>query len=150
MNIRTSDSEQAEKIGKAQLGQEFTVLEQRENGWSKISYEGKEAFIKSDYLEIVSEETQPADNSESQEETTEENQTSSDNTSSVASTGKAPGDKVMAKESVRIRKAASTDSDVLGNAYKGDTFELVMEQADGWSKIKYKGKDAYIKTEYLE
>lgn len=150
VNIRTSDSEQAEKIGKAQLGQEFTVLEQRENGWSKISYEGKEAFIKSDYLEIVSEETQPADNSESQEETTEGSQTSSDNTSSAASTGKAPGDKVMAKESVRIRKAASTDSDVLGNAYKGDTFELVMEQADGWSKIKYKGKDAYIKTEYLE
>lgn len=142
VNIRTSDSEQAEKVGKAQLGEEFTVLEQRENGWSRISYEGKDAFIKSDYLEILSKETIVVEAAETDEQ--------EGNQSQATGTGKAPGDKVMAKESVRIRKAASTDSDVLGNAYRGDTFELVMEQADGWSKIKYNGKDAYIKTEFLE
>ena len=54
------------------------------------------------------------------------------------------------KETVRVRKSASTDSDILGTAYVGDTFELVMEQADGWSKVKYKGSNAFIKSEYLE
>ena len=155
VNIRVSDSEQADKLGKAQVNQEFTVLEQKENGWSKIQYEGQEAYIKSDYLEVISEE--PAAGDTTQEDASEDRQeegtveTTTD-TSSVgtASTGKAPGDKVKAKESVRIRKSASTDSDVLGTAYAGDTFELVMEQADGWSKVKYKGNNAYIKTEYLE
>ena len=155
VNIRVSDSEQADKLGKAQVNQEFTVLEQKENGWSKIQYEGQEAYIKSDYLEVISEE--PAAGDTTQEDASEDRQedeaveTTTD-TSSVgtASTGKAPGDKVKAKESVRIRKSASTDSDVLGTAYAGDSFELVMEQADGWSKVKYKGNNAYIKTEYLE
>ena len=153
VNIRVSDSEQADKLGKAQVDQEFTVLEQKENGWSKIEYDGKEAYIKSDYLEIVSEEpaadASQTDNSEQQEASATDTAADSSSTT-TASTGKAPGDKVKAKETVRIRKSASTDSDVLGTAYVGDTFELVMEQADGWSKIKYKGNNAYIKTEYLE
>ena len=155
VNIRVSDSEQADKLGKAQVDQEFTVLEQKENGWSRIEYEGKDAYIKSDYLEVISEEP-AADTQEDNADSTDHAQdtaadTSNNTTStSTASTGKAPGDKVKAKESVRIRKSASTDSDVLGTAYAGDTFELVMEQADGWSKVKYKGNNAYIKTEYLE
>ena len=155
VNIRVSDSEQADKLGKAQIDQEFTVLEQKENGWSKIQYDGQEAYIKSDYLEVISEE--PVADETIQEDTSEDRQeeettdTVADTTStSTASTGKAPGDKVKAKESVRIRKSAGTDAEVLGTAYAGDTFELVMEQADGWSKIKYKGNNAYIKTEYLE
>lgn len=155
VNIRVSDSEQADKLGKAQVDQEFTVLEQKENGWSKIEYEGKDAYIKSDYLEVISEEpaadTQEdnVDSADNAQDTTAD--TSTDTTSTgTASTGKAPGDQVKVKETVRIRKSASTDSDVLGTAYVGDTFELVMEQADGWSKIKYKGNNAFIKTEYLE
>ena len=155
VNIRVSDSEQADKLGKAQVDQEFTVLEQKENGWSKIEYEGKDAYIKSDYLEVISEEPaadtqeENADSTDNAQDTTADTSTNTTSTS-TASTGKAPGDKVKAKESVRIRKSASTDSDVLGTAYAGDTFELVMEQADGWSKIKYKGNNAFIKTEYLE
>lgn len=145
VNIRVSDSEQAEKVGKAQINQEFTVLEQKGNGWSKISYEGGEAYIKSDYLEITS---QVETTVSSQEQETESDH--ADTASQAATTGKTPGDKVKVKESVRIRKSASTDSEVLGTAYEGDTFELVMEQADGWSKIKYKGNNAYIKTEFLE
>lgn len=150
VNIRTSDSEQAEKVGKAQLGEEFTVLEQRENGWSRISYEGNDAFIKSDYLEVISEETQDVERADSDEDAETSDQDETDQTTNAATTGKSAGEKVTAKESVRIRKSASTDADILGNAYRGDTFELVMEQADGWSKVKYKGKDAYIKTEFLE
>lgn len=163
VNIRVSDSEQADKLGKAQVNQEFMVLEQKENGWSRIEYEGKDAYIKSEYLEVISEE--PAASEDTQEnhadgaETTNDTDHTQDTTAdsstdtadaSTASTGKTPGDQVKVKETVRIRKSAGTDSDILGTAYVGDTFELVMEQADGWSKIKYKGNNAYIKTEYLE
>lgn len=158
VNIRVSDSEQADKLGKAQVDQEFTVLEQKENGWSKIEYEGKDAYIKSDYLEVISEEPAEADitqedntdSTDNAQNTTGDASTDTENTGSTASIGKAPGDQVKVKETVRVRKSASTDSDVLGTAYVGDTFELVMEQADGWSKVKYKGSNAFIKSEYLE
>ena len=54
------------------------------------------------------------------------------------------------KETVRIRKSASTDSKVVATAYQGDSIEVVNLQADGWSKVKYNGTSGYVKTEYLE
>ena len=32
----------------------------------------------------------------------------------------------------------------------GYTVEIVSKQSDGWTKINYKGKTAYIKSEFLE
>lgn len=138
VNIRSSDSEEADKIGKAQIGEEFTLLEERGNGWSKIEYNGADAFIKSDYLEAVSEETV-----EASAETTQEQKAEPDAAQTASGT-------VKVKESVRIRKSASTDGEVLGTAYAGEEFPLLMKQADGWSKIEYKGQTAYVKSDYVE
>lgn len=138
VNIRSSDSEEADKIGKAQIGEEFTLLEERGNGWSKIEYNGADAFIKSDYLEGVSEETV-----EASAETTQEQEAEPDAAQTASGT-------VKVKESVRIRKSASTDGEVLGTAYAGEEYPLLMKQADGWSKIEYKGQTAYVKSDYVE
>ncbi len=138
VNIRSSDSEEADKIGKAQIGEEFTLLEERGNGWSKIEYNGADAFIKSDYLEVVSEETV-----EASAETTQEQEVEPDAAQTASGT-------VKVKESVRIRKSASTDGEVLGTAYAGEEYPLLMKQADGWSKIEYKGQTAYVKSDYVE
>ena len=139
VNIRSSDSEEADRIDKAQTGQEFQLLEERGNGWSKVSYKGGEAFIKSDYLEVVAEEPVQAAIEPEEEQ---------DNTPTV--TNETVSGKVKVKESVKIRKGASTDSAALGTAYAGDEFELVMKQADGWTKIKYKGQTAFVKSDYVE
>ena len=138
VNIRSSDSEEADKIGKAQIGEEFTLLEERGNGWSKIEYNGADAFIKSDYLEAVSEETV-----EASAETAQEQEAEPDAAQAASGT-------VKVKESVRIRKSASTDGEVLGTAYAGEEYPLLMKQADGWSKIEYKGQTAYVKSDYVE
>lgn len=141
VNIRTSDSETADKIDKAQIGQEFRLLEQRGNGWSKVEYNGKDAFIKSDYLETVSEtaadvEQADADESNAQEETSTQ-QNESLGTVSVI-------------ENVRVRKSASTESESLGTAYVGEKLELLMKQADGWTRVKYNGETGYVKSEYVK
>lgn len=137
VNIRTSDSETADKLDKAQVGQKFTLLEEKGNGWSKVEFEGREAYIKSEYLEVVSEETVKKDDSGKE--------TASESSSSDTVSGS-----VTVKESVKVRKGASTNGEVLGTAYAGDTLELVMKQADGWTKVKYKGKTAYVKSDYVE
>ncbi len=146
VNIRSSDSEEADKIDKAQIGQEFTLLEEKGNGWSKVAYNDGEAYIKSDYLEAVLEEIVVADASESisQEETAQES--SSSNTSSAETVSGT----VKVVESVRVRKSASTDAESLGTVYAGEELELVMKQADGWTRVKYKGQTAYVKSDYVE
>ena len=53
-------------------------------------------------------------------------------------------------ESVRVRKSAGTDGEILGTVYAGTELDLIMKQADGWTKVKYKGQTAYVKSEYVE
>lgn len=144
VNIRSSDSEEADKIDKAQIGQEFPLLEEKGNGWSKVAYNGGEAYIKSDYLEPVFEEALAAEGVEN--EAAQENE---DNSVEVSANDTVSGT-VTVIESVRVRKSASTDSEALGTVYAGDELELIMKQADGWTKIKYKGQTAFVKSDYVE
>lgn len=141
VNIRTSDSETADKLGKAAIGDEFTLIEKIGNGWSKIEYEGAEAYIKSEFLEDIETTEVAAGNDEEQE--TEENPTTT--AADVASSGT-----VTVLETVRVRSSASETSEKLGTVYAGEKLELVMKQADGWTKIKYKGSIAYVKSDYVE
>lgn len=141
VNIRTSDSETADKIGKAAVGDEFTLLEKKGNGWSKIEYDGGEAFIKSDYLEPSETEVAVADDEEPEAEPEE---TDNDSTPTASQ------DTVTVKENVRIRSGASENSEKLATAYTGDKLKVIMKQADGWTKIDYNGKTAYVKSDYVE
>ena len=116
VNIRSSDSENADKVDKAQIGQEFPLIEHQGNGWSKVEFEGKEVFIKSDYLETAEEEVievvpeAPAE-TEEQEQSTEVE---------TAETTEEESATVTVKENVRVRKEANTDSAILGTAHTGD------------------------------
>lgn len=147
VNIRKSDSETADKLGKAAVGDEFDLLEEKGNGWSKVSYEGGEAFIKSEFLEPI--ETMQADASndggEEEPEVTTQTDTQDDNSNAAASTGT-----VTVIENVRIRASASENGEKLGTAYVGEKLEVIMKQADGWTKIKYNGKTAYVKSDFVE
>ena len=74
-----------------------------------------------------------------------ESEETTDNTASTATTGT-----VTVKENVRIRSSASENGEKLGTAYVGEKLELIMKQADGWTKIKYNGQTAYVKSEFVE
>lgn len=142
VNIRSSDSETADRLGKAAIGDEFKLLEKIGNGWSKIEYEGAEAYIKSEFLEDI--ETEVVENDDGNE--TETAQEPEEDTSVTVETNGT----VTVIENVRIRSSASENSDKLGTAYVGEKLELIMKQADGWTKIKYNGKTAYVKSEYVK
>ena len=141
VNIRSSDSETADKLGKAALGEEFNLIEKIENGWSKIEYNGGEAYIKSEYLEDVETTEVAAENTDANGGSATNNQGNDD----TATTGT-----VTVIENVRIRKGASENSEKIATAYVGDKLELIMKQADGWTKIRYNGQVAYVKSDYVE
>lgn len=132
VNVRTSDSETADKLGKAQIGDRFVLLENRENGWSKIQFEGRDAFIKTEFLEVVDEQT-------------------ADSTPAPAPADSAPtGETVTAKTTVNVRASANENGERLGTIYQGEKLEVIMKQADGWTKVKYEGQTAYVKSEFME
>lgn len=146
VNMRSSDSEKADKVGKAQIGDTFKVLEQRANGWTKLTDGTKEFFIKTEFLEVTAE--APAGG----QETPAQDTAAETPPQETAASGELPGSngKVTAKTTVNVRKSASETGEKLGKVYQGDQLELIMNQADGWSKVKYNGQTAYIKSEFLE
>ncbi len=145
VNVRASDSENADRIGRVAMGETVTRYEKKENGWSRVDYNGTEGYIKSEYLEVVGGSDNQTQESEPEEEPEEEEEQDDAPTTDLTSKGT-----VTIKEAVNVRKSASTSADKLGMAYKGETYELIMEQADGWCKIKYKGEVGYVKTEFVE
>lgn len=143
VNVRSSDSEEADKIGKAQTGMELRRIEDRVNGWSKVIFEDKEAFIKSDYLEVVAnEETQaPSDPSSTAGP--------SEPSSTVAPTDPAStAVRITATTNVNVRNRPSQDSDKIGSAQAGTSYNVVEEQGE-WYKIDYKGTTGYVKAEFF-
>lgn len=137
VNVRSSDSQNAEKVGKAQVGDEYELVEEKPNGWSKIIFEGKEAFIKTEFLEPVEVEEAEAAEEEDDDDESDASDSPSSGTATVTDT-------------INVRKDASTSADKLGVCYPGDELEVVMKRADGWTEVKYNGKKGYVKSEFLE
>lgn len=137
VNVRSSDSENADKIGRLEEGKTVRRTETKINGWSKIIYEGKEAYVKSDYLELVS--SNPVD--ETTDNTTSE-------TANTLSESKKEGT-VTANTNVNVRNKPSTSSDTIGKANGGSSYKLLEDQGE-WLKIEYKGQPGFVKAEYFD
>ena len=120
VNVRSSDSEQADKLGKVSGGTKLQVLEQRPNGWTKVDYEGKEGYIKTEFLQLAE---------------------SAAETETIGT--------VTATTNLNVRASASETADRLGVLSGGDSAELVGTEGD-WSKIKYNGQIGYVKSEYVQ
>lgn len=120
VNVRSSDSIEADRLGKLTKGTKIKVLEQKPNGWSKIEFEKKEGYVKTEYLSIA------------------------ESAADVETIGT-----VTAKTNVNVRAAASQDSQKLGVAAGGESFSLVANEGE-WCKIIYDGQIGYIKAEYVQ
>ena len=161
VNVRSSDSETADKLGKAQIGDTFELKQEKENGWSEIDYNGTDAFIKTEFLKKVTETADSSDDTKKTDDTQDKDDTAKTDdskstdtknadTDTTSTNSFAQGSTVTVKETVRIRGGASTDSMKLGSAYKGDHFKVLMQMQNGWVKIDYNGKTGYIKADFLE
>lgn len=126
VNVRSSDSEQAEKLGKLVGSTQVQVLEQRPNGWSKILFDGQEGYVKSEYLYI-------------------------DGSSTGTATG-AGGDSlgtVTATTNINLRSGASETAEKIGVVVGGDSMELLSKD-NGWCQVRYNGVVGFVKEDYVQ
>ena len=135
VNVRASDSEQAERIGRVQVGEELDLIESRANGWSMVEYEGREAFIKSEFLEPVEQETQ---------------EQQGDPGAGQISGGDLPtSGTVTVDDTINIRKSASATSERIAVCYAGSQLEILSHQDNGWTRVRYEGETGYVRTDVL-
>lgn len=131
VNIRKEPNESAEKAGSAVAGQSFTRTGITEDGWSEIEYDGAKAYIKSDYLSTQAPE-----------------QTGND--TSTGSTGYlTEGTTITANKAYNVRASMDEDAERVGTTDPGDKIKVVMSYEEGWTKVEWKDKTGYIKTDLL-
>ena len=120
VNVRSSDSETADRLGRVSSGSRIEVLEQKPNGWSKVVYEGKEGYIKSEFLELI------------------------EDVSNVEIIGT-----VTATTNVNVRSAPSETASKLGVAVGGSELQLVGYEGD-WCKVIYNSQIGYVKSDFVQ
>lgn len=119
VNVRSSDSEQADKLGKVTGGSQVQVQEVIVNGWTKIVFEGKDGYIKSEYLQMAE-----------------------------SAAGQDVIGTVTATTNINVRSAASETADRLGVLAAGESLDLLADE-NGWCKVKYNGQVGYVKSDYV-
>ena len=114
INIRSSDSETADILDRTTKGQEFTEIEALANGWSKIQFKDTEAYVKTEFFDVVSEERVAAsDVSSNTEENAEGEDQNGEETSaeaaSSASTASDQADETSSEAASAASEASSSE-----------------------------------------
>ncbi len=120
VNVRSSDSEQADKLGKVTAGTRLSVQEVGVNGWTKVLYEGSTGYIKSEFLEFAE-----------------------------SAAGQEVIGKVTASTNINVRAAASETAEKLGMLAGGESLDLLAVEGD-WCKVVFGGQAAYVKAEFVQ
>ena len=125
-NVRQGYSTASPSIGALKAGSSATRTGICDNGWSRISYNGRDAFVYSDLL------TTKNPNSE---------------VDGVKIT--AVHETVYAVTDANVRESFSVDSKAVGAMKFGENAVRTGICSNGWSRIIYNDKDAYVNSDLL-
>ncbi len=124
-NVRDSASTAGNLLGTVEFGTQLNRIGTQDD-WSIVEYNGVQGYIKSEYL------------------STEAPQ--QDTGTPIYSEGQT----VTFTATSNIRSSMSETSSKVAVAAGGDTAKVVMCYAEGWTKVSYKNKTGYVKTELLQ
>ena len=153
VNVRSEASKESTKVGSIDKGEKIKIFD-KEDGWYRFEYGSITAYVREDFVDLDEEEAQ-----EESTETAENTETKSDDSNkkseetAEAATGNnvlSEGDEITLQYSCNVRKERSETATKIAVAYQGAKVTVVMEYADGWTKVKYDGKEGYIKSSLLK
>ncbi len=127
LNVRSGPSTKNHKVGMVTKGTKLTIVESQ-NGWYKIIFNGKDAYVHGDYVKL-------------------------DSTSNPAPSQPSPGT-VIGKATVNcsvlnVRSGAGTGYKKIGSLTRNQQVEL-LEKTGSWYKIKYGSGTGYVHGDYLK
>lgn len=127
LNVRSGPSTSYSVLGKLKKGTKVYVISEA-SGWSKINYNGKDAYVSSRYLSSISQ--------------------NNNNTSKPSTPESVKETKEVNTASLNVRSGPGTNYSKLGNLKKGEKVG-VLSESNGWSKINYNGRESYVSSQYL-
>ncbi len=125
--VREGYSVSSKAIGALKAGSSIVRTGVCDNGWSRVCYNGQAAFVSSDLLTTKNPNTQKKG----------VKITAVDETVYVT------------VDSANVRKSWTTDSEILGTLKFGTKVARTGICDNGWSRIVYNNKDAYINSELI-
>ena len=128
VNVRSGADTSADKLGSVEKGTALTRTG-TEGDWSIVDYNGTIGYIKSEFLSASA----PENVSET-----------------AASEALTEGTTIMLSNTTNIRSSMSETADKVGVAYAGEKVTVVMSYAEGWTKVTWKNKTGYVKTDLLK
>ncbi len=129
VNFRREASAKSATYGLLQAGTKLTRTAVGDNGWSKVTYNGKTGYVSSQYLKKESDNATATTNQDVK--------------------FKDVNEKMYASQNCNLRKSWSTDSDKVGYLDKGQEVTRTGVADNGWSRITYNGQVVYIATRLL-
>ena len=130
LNLRNQASLSGKILTTIPKGKTVTILSEKdENGWYKVSYDGKTGYAISNYIK--------------------EGDSNSESTDSTPSTP-VPIEG-QPTENLNLRDQPSTSGKILTTIPKGKTVTILSEKnANGWYKVSYNGKTGYVSGSYFK
>jgi cell wall-associated NlpC family hydrolase len=125
LRLRSSASTASTTLATLSKGTKVDVLEDAQNGWYKVQYNGTTGYMSADYLTVVA----------------------ADGTTTTA----AADDTVYAQvtaSSLNVRSGAGTGYSKVTQLSRGAVV-TVLETLDGWTKISTGATTGYVSSEYL-
>ncbi|MDU0298021.1 SH3 domain-containing protein, partial [Paraclostridium sp. MRS3W1] len=141
LNMRSGASTSYRTIAKIKKGTEVELISES-NGWSKIKYEGRIGYASSEFLSNENN-VKPSEKPSTNQNT---GANSNNNTNETKTIGKT---KVVTATSLNVRSGPSTSNSVIGSLKQNDKVEVISE-SNGWSKVKFSGKEGYVSSAYLK
>jgi cell wall-associated NlpC family hydrolase len=125
VNVRSDPSMDGEVVGKLYANSVATILEPaNDDGWVKITSGSVTGYVRQEYI------------------------ATGDYAQSLAdSVGTKQA--VVTTETLRVRAAASADSDVISLIGEGQTLDIISEE-DGWYKVNTEDGEGYISADFAD
>lgn len=128
LNVRSKPNTESSIVGKYKKG-EVVKVAFVENGWAGVLIKGKVRFVSADYL-------------------TQKPETGSETSQATRTFQLQAKPMYVTASSLKIREAASTNSSVL-DFLKSDEMVSVLSINNGWAKIRFNEKEAFVSAAYL-
>lgn len=146
VNVRSGWGTSYSSLGKLSKGTSIARSAKGSNGWDRVSFKGQTGYILSQYLVVQNPNASTTTNTTT--DNTVANNTTAD-TTVAEPTWRETGDKVYATTNMNVRSGWDKSYSSVGGLQKGDSVTRIAVGSNGWDKIKYNGKTAYVLSRLL-
>ncbi|UBK76347.1 SH3 domain-containing protein [Clostridium perfringens] len=129
LNVRTSPNENGQVIGTLYKNNKVNVLDKSIDGWYKIDFNGRRAYVSSKYVNLIS-----YKNNEVKTEVKKD---------PIEGTGK-----VNINTALNVRQASTTNSRIIGSLKGGEKVNIINE-SNGFYKIEFNNSYGYVYSKYI-